>query len=110
MKKKIKVNYRQNWSDAGTHYTQTIYLSKKFVDYINLLIRDYHNSSYENKEILASQVGFSIYYDMYLEEIDLEKGYYFMNITQLKFIYYYLNINNYDTKRILYRNTMLKVV
>lgn len=108
-KKKIKVNYLQNWNEDGTHYDQTITLKKDFIKYINKLIKHYHNSTYENKCITADSIGFSTYYDCYLKEIDLTKNYYFMNITQLKFIYYYLSINNYDVKRILCRNTLLKM-
>ena len=109
-KKKVKINYLSSWSESGTHYNQTITLNKDFIKYINKLIKNYHNSSYENKCITAETIGFSTYYDMYLEEIDLTKDYYFLNITQLIFIYYYLRINNYDIKRIKNRNTLLKVV
>ena len=109
-KKKVKVNYLSSWSESGTHYNQTITLDKKFIKYINKLIKYYHNSSSEVKNITANSVGFSTYYDCYLKEIDLAKNYYFMNITQLKFIYYYLSINNYDIKRILCRNTLLKFI
>ena len=108
-KRKVKVNYLSSWSENGTHYNQTITLDKKFIKYINKLIKYYHNSSYEVKCITAEKIGFSTYYDCYLKEIDLTKDYYFMNITQLQFIYYYLSINNYDIKRILNRNTLLKM-
>lgn len=110
MKKKVKVNYLSSWSEEGTHYDQTITLKKDFIKYINKLIKNYHNSDYENQCITAETIGFSTYYDCYLKEIDLNKNYEFLTLTQLSFIYYYLNINNYDTKRILRRNTLLKVV
>lgn len=108
--KKIKVNYLSSWDESGTHYNQTITIKKDFIKYVNKLIRHYHNSNYENKSITADTIGFSTYYDCYLEEIDTKKDYNFLTLTQLKFIYYYLSINNYDVKRILARNTILKII
>jgi len=108
-KKKVKVNYLQSWDVDGTHFNQTITLDLDFIKYVNKQIRYYHNATSENKEIIANTIGFSTYYDCYVKEIDTTKEYYFMNLTQLSFIYYYLNINNYDTKRILRRNTLLRI-
>lgn len=110
MKKKVKVNYLQSWNDEGTHFDQTIYVKKEFIKYINKLIRFYHSCDSENKNIIADTIGFSTYYDCYLKEIDTKKDYEFLTLTQLSFIYYYLSINNYDIKRILGRNTLLKFV
>ena len=105
--KKVIVNYCQHWNEEGTHYTQTITIDKSFIKYINKQIKKYHESTAENKNILSGYVGFSTYYDFYLKEIDTTKDKYFLNITQLHFIYYYLNINRYDTRRIKERNTLL---
>lgn len=107
--RKVKVNYLSSWNNDGTHYNQTITLNKVFIKYINKLIKHYHNSDYENKCIIADRIGFSTYYDCYLTEIDTKKDYEFLTLTQLSFIYYYLSINNYDVKRILRRNTLLKI-
>lgn len=107
--KKVIVNYLQHWNEEGTHYTQTITLDKNFIKYINKLIKKYHESNEESKNIISNFVGFSTYYDFYLKEIDTSKNKYFLNITQLKYIYYYLSINNYDIKRIKDRNTLLLI-
>lgn len=108
--KKIKVNYRQNWGKDGTHYTQTITLDKSFIKYVNKNIKYYFNATPEVRETIANSVGFSTYYDCYLEELDLKETYNFLTHTQLMFIYYYLEVNNYDTRRILDRNTIIKGV
>lgn len=108
--RKVKVNYLSNWNTDGTHYNQTITLDKNFIKYINREIKNYHNSTSDIKNITADCIGFSTYYDCYLQEIDTTKDYEFLTLTQLKFLYYYLAINNYDTKRILGRNTLLKMV
>lgn len=108
--KKIKVNYRQNWGKDGTHYTQTITLDKGFIKYINKNIRYYFDADYDVKETIAESVGFSTYYDCYLEELDEKETYNYLTLTQLRFIYYYLAVNNYDVKRVLYRNTIIKGV
>lgn len=107
--KKIKVNYRQNWGKDGTHYDQTITLDKSFIKYINKNIRYYFEAAPEVKETIAKSVGFSTYYDCYLEELNEKEAYNYLTLTQLRFIYYYLAVNNYDVKRVLYRNTIIKV-
>lgn len=108
--KNIKVNYRQHWSNDGTHYDQTIKLDKSFIKYINKQIDNYYNSNDENKEIICKTIGFSKYYDCYLQKININEKICFLNLTQLRFIYYYLSINNYIIDRILYRNTMLEII
>lgn len=106
--KKIKIDYKKHIAKDGTIYDQTITLSKDFVNYINKNIKYYKNASPEVKNCIAEDIGFSIYYDYYLEEIKEEIN--FLKMTQLQFIYYYLSINNYDIKRIKTRNTIIKVV
>ena len=107
--KKIKVNYKKCWGNDGTCYNQIITLKKDFIKYINKQIRNYWNSSEENKRIIEDSIGFNSYYNFYLEELELS-DYIFLNITKLQFIYYYLSINNYDIKRVKCRNTIVKVV
>ena len=106
--KKIKVDYKKHIANDGTIYDQTITLPKDFVKYINKNIKYYHNLSEEVKECTAENIGFSKYYDYYLEELKADIN--FLTLTQLKFIYYYLNINNYDTKKIKVRNTIIKTI
>ena len=109
-RKKVIVNYQQEWSEDRTHYTQQITLDKKFLKYINKNIKYYHDASHEVQETIADSVGFSTYYDCYLEPLDLKKSKIFLTLTQLSFIFYYLHINNYDIKRIKRRNTLIKVI
>ena len=108
--KPVKVGYRKNWGSDGTCYTQTITLTKDFAKYINKQIKYYHNASDETKNIICDSVGFSKYYDYYLDEIDTKKSINYLFLTQLSFIYYYLSINNYDISRIKKRNTILKII
>ena len=109
-KKKIIVSYQKSWGTDGTLYNQKIKLDRSFLNYINKLIKHYHNANEENKNIIAENVGFSTYYDCYLDEIDTKQKYNCLFLTQLCFIYYYLSINNYDVSRIKRRNTILEVV
>lgn len=108
--KKLVVSYQKCWNTDGTVFDQKIKLDKSFLKYVNKLIRHYHNDTYENKCITADTIGFSTYYDCYLDEIDTDKKYNFLFLTQLSFIYYYLSVNNYDTSRIKRRNTIIEVV
>lgn len=110
MNKKIVVDYKKTYSSDGCVYNQTITLNKKFIKYINKNIKEYHNSPSDVKDILCKTIGFSKYYDCYLEELNLNKKNIFLTLTQLKYIYYYLSINNYNVKRILHRNTKLNIV
>jgi hypothetical protein len=106
--KKLKVDYKKRWGTDGTVYDQTITLNKDFIKYINKNIKYYHNATDEVKEIITKNIGFSKYYDCYLEELDTTKNINYLYITQLQFIYYYLSINNYDVKRVKLRNTIIK--
>ena len=108
--KNIKVDYKKHWGKDGTVYSQTITLEKDFLKYINKNIDYYFNASSEVKETIADSIGFSTYYDYYLEKLDLKEEYNYLTLTQLRFIAYYLYKNNYDLKRVLHRNTIIKVV
>ena len=108
--KKIIVNYTQHWDNEGTHFDQVIKLDKKFIKYVNKLINYYHNSNNEVKEITCNIIGFSKYYDFYLKPIDIKNKVCFLNLTQLRFINYYLILNNFDTYKIKNRNTMLEII
>ena len=108
-KKKIIVSYQKRWGTDGTVYDQTIKLDKSFIKYINKQVRYYHNASNDVKSIICDSVGFSKYYDCYLQELDASAKINYLFLTQLKFIYYYLSINNYDVSRIKARNTIIKV-
>ena len=105
--KKVVVSYQKHFDNNGTCYNQVIKLDKSFMKYINKLVRYYFESSYEIQNIIAESVGFSMYYDCYLEELDTKEKYNYLTLTQLSFIYYYLFVNNYDVSRIKRRNTLL---
>ena len=107
--KKITVDYKRHFDKNGTCYDQTITLSKDFIKYINKLIRYYHNSSDEVKNITCETTGISRYNDFYLEELPQKENIIYLSLTQLKFIYHHLAINTYDIKRIKYRNTRIRV-
>lgn len=107
--KKIIVDYKRHFDKNGTCYNQTITLSKDFIKYINKLIRHYHNASDEVKNITCETTDISRYYDFYLEELPQNENIMYLTLTQLKFIYHHLAINNYDTKRIKHRNTRIRV-
>ena len=108
--KKIIISYRKNWNNDGTFYNQKIKLNKDFIKYLNKNIRYYHNVSDDVKETICDSVGFSKYYDCYLKELDTKNKYNYTSQVQLSFIYYYLNINNYDVSKIKRRNTIIEVI
>lgn len=108
--KKIIVSYQKRWGTDGTCYNQTIKLDKNFIKYINKLIKKYHESDDELKNIICDRVGFSKYYDCYLDELNTKESINYLFLTQLSFIYYYLSINNYDVSRIKRRNTIIQVI
>jgi hypothetical protein len=109
-KKHLIVSYQKAWGKDGTFYDQHIKINKDFIKYINKQIKHYHNADYENKNIIADTIGFSTYYDCYLNELDIRNKYNYLTLTQLSFIYYYLSVNNYDINRIKRRNTIIEVV
>ena len=107
--KKIIVDYKRNWGQDGTCYNQTITLTSDFIRYINKLIKYYQNADDEVQKTICESVGFSKYYDFYLEELPQNENIIYLGLTQLKFIHYHLAINNYDIQRIKYRNTRIRV-
>ena len=96
----MKVSYNKKWDDYGTCYTQTINVNKKEFHKIN---------KYFNKIKVDDLGSYEKIYFKTLESTKTEKTktskLYFLNLTQLKFI----NIIFKDNKRILIRNTILKL-
>ena len=107
--KKLVIDYKRHWGESGACYNQTITLTSDFIKYINKLIRYYHNASDEVKATICESVGFSSYYDFYLEELPQNENVIYLGLTQLKFVYYHLAMNNYDVSKIKARNTILKI-
>ena len=108
--KKLIIDYKRHYDKNGYIYDQTITLTNDFVKYINKIVRQYHKSSHEVKNITAECVGFSRYNENCLTELKAKDRIIFLNLTQLQLLYYYLSINNYCVDKIKVRNTIIKVV
>lgn len=108
--KKLIIDYKKHYDKNGNVYNQTITLTSDFIKYINKIIKQYHKSSHEVKNITAECVGFSRYYENNLTELKAKEKTIFLNLTQLQLLYYYLSINNYCVDKIKVRNTIIKVV
>ena len=107
-KKHLTIDYKKSYNN-GCVYSQTITINKHFLNYINKQVKKYKNLSCENKIILLDNIGISLYYELYIEELPGNANYIYLGLNMLKFIYYYLDINNYDISKIKYRNTRLKI-
>lgn len=107
----MKVNYFKEWGEDGTVYNQTITIEKEHIEKFNEFIRA-EKQEVENKKVITSDELKTL---MYLNELTEGKNY--TTLTTLRnFIYYYrLHIYNpykdeKDLKRILNRNTIIKVI
>lgn len=89
----IKVNYTHSFNDEGCYYSQKIYLTKELVNQFNEFIKTQTPNSYEI---------------MYLEPLS-DKKTQCLKLTQLKYLVKMLNQLDYNTKRILDRNTLIVV-
>lgn len=107
-KKHLIIDYKKSFKN-GCVYSQTITINKHFLNYINKQVKKYKNLSCENKCILLDNIGISYYYEFYIEELIKNQKYVYLGANMLKFIYYYLDINNYDISKIKNRNTRLKI-
>ena len=107
--KKITVDYKRHFDKNGTCYNQTITLTSDFIRYINKLIKYYQNADDEVQKTICETTCISRYYDFYLEELPQNDNIIYLTLTQLKFIYHHLAINNYDVQKIKYRNTRIRV-
>lgn len=109
--KKIIVNYQKEWGNDGTVYSQTITIkkeiAKKFNNYIKQLKEEAHK-----KFILSNEDMKTLYY---LEEVKEGKNY--THLTTLNYFtsFYLKHIytppkKDKNFERILYRNTIIKVI
>lgn len=113
--KKLIVSYQKNFSNDGTVYTQTITISKSFLLFLAQKINEEIKSGYINcgaKEFPNSGYTFGdkLKAKCYLKNLETSKRLHFLTLTQLRFIYPYLNFN-FDASRVKTdRNTILKVI
>ena len=110
---KLKVDYKKHWGKDGTVYNQTITIDPNFMKLYNNFLLDKKikiDNNFYNTHTYSEE-------DLKIKSIDyLEKGNNFTNLIHLRLllefiIYYNKNNNNkINYKRILYRNTIVKVV
>lgn len=110
----IKVDYKKNWGNDGTCYTQTITIDKDFKElYNNYLLelkikidKNYiENKSYSDYDLKIKSLNY------------LENGINYTNLIHLNTLLNLINvindndlfINKIDFKRILWRNSIIKV-
>ena len=106
--KKIIVSYQKEWNNDGTCYTQTIKISKNFLLFLAKKIDDEIKSNYKNYCNYAH--GDKLKAECYLQQLDTTKNKHFLKLTQLRFIYPYLQFN-FDTSRVkTNRNTIIEVI
>ena len=106
--KKISVSYQKEFGNDGTVYTQTIKISKNFLLFLADKINKEIKSGYKNycdyafKDMLKAEC--------YLQKLDTSKNKHFLTLTQLRFVYPYLQFN-FDASRVKTdRNTILQVI
>lgn len=100
----MKVNYNKNFGVDGTVYTQTITIGKDIMEGFNKIVREKKEKLSKKNEDMKEKC--------YLEE--LKEGNNYTYLTTLScFIEYYKNkivTKDDDLKRVLYRNTIIKVI
>lgn len=107
----MKVNYRKEWGEDGTVYSQTITIEKEHIKKFNELIRAEKEQT--AKKIILSSEDMKVLY--YLQELENGKNY--TKLTTLNyFIWFYKNYiyippkKDKDFERILWRNTIINVI
>lgn len=109
--KNLTINYQKEWGNDGTVYSQTITttkeIAKKFNEYIKGIKQEIA------KKFVYSNEDMKILY--YLE--DLKEGKNFTTLTELNYFkgFYIKNIyqppkKDRDIARILWRNTIIKII
>ena len=109
--KNLTINYKKEWGNDGTVYTQTITISKEIAKKFNKYIEGIKKEI--SKKFVYSNQDMKILY--YLE--NLEEGKNFTTLTELNYFkgFYIKNIyippkKDKDIERILWRNTIIKVI
>lgn len=107
----MKINYFKEWNNDGTVYTQTITIEKKYIEKFNELVRAKREEI--SKKFIISGEEMKIL--SYLEELQEGKNY--THLTTLDFFMkFYLKYiyeppkKDKDFERILWRNTIIKVI
>ena len=98
--KKIKVNYKKNWDSEGTSYNQTIFINEDIKNWFNVAI-DYFKKI-DDKELNNN----GIYNRLFLNKI-IDDKFQYISLTQLAVLKVVLSNMEYNTKRILNRNTII---
>lgn len=111
--KNLKVNYRKNWGNDGTVYTQTIKITKEIAKKFNEYIKELKEETAKN--FILHDKDMEILY--YLEE--LKDGTNYIGLTTLDYFktFYIKNIyvsktpkRDLNFERILKRNTIIEVL
>lgn len=106
----MKIDYKKNWdNETGTCYRQTITIDKETMEKFNNYIM--------NKKIEVDNNFFKTHLysenDLKIKSIDyLEEGINYTNLIHLRLfmIFAINNLEKENLKRILYRNTIIKVI
>lgn len=108
----MKVDYKKRWGENGTCYSQFItidsWIMAEYNNYLNKLKKEIENN-FKLKKTYSEK-------DLNIKSIDfLKKGINFTNLIHLDIFLMLLNeLNkkgyNFNFKRVLYRNTIIKAI
>lgn len=111
MKEKMKIDYKGRWGKDGTHYTQTITINDKIALSFNKYIEEEKDKIKNNFVYTNEEMKLLCYCD------SLEMGSNYTHLTTLEhFITFYKKFvydppkKDKSFERILYRNTIIKVI
>lgn len=113
--KKLTVSYQKTFSKDGTVYTQTITISKNFLLFLAQKINEEIKSGYINCGSKAFPnsgytFGDKLKAECYLQKLDTDKKVHYLTLTQLRFVYPYLQFNFNASRVKTDRNTILQVI
>lgn len=109
--KDLTINYKKQWGNDGTVYTQTIKTNKNIIKLFNKYVKELKEETC--KKFMLNNSDMKILYN--LEELTLNKNY--INLTTLDYFktFYVRKIyippkRDKDIERILCRNTIIEAV
>lgn len=103
----MKINYLKNWGKDGTVYDQTVTIDKTLMEQFNNYILDL-KTNIDLKFTLKHTYSEN---DLKIKSVDyLTTGFNYTNLIVLNLFIVFCQKNNIDITRLLYRNTIIKVI
>ncbi len=103
----MKVDYKKQWGKNGTVYDQTITIDKATMEKFN----NYMCERKTQVDLEFTKKHTYSEWDLKIKSVDyLEKGINFTNLIHLQLFNEFCFENRIDLKRVLRRNTIIKVV